>query len=278
LNGRKWKWDGMGRWLLIDDGPASGSENMARDEFLLDRTGEGSMPPVLRIYRFDPPALSIGFHQNPVKALDIDAVRNDGIDIVRRITGGRALLHDGELTYCIAAPAGSVLFDSGLDISFRMIAKVLVRAFRSVGVGAGLVRGCRPPGRTGLLSPCLSSVSRHEIAAAGRKLVGSAQRRTRSSVLQHGSILMRPASAAIVRYTGGDEESLGRRITSVYEEAGRDVGADEMRASLIEAFEEVFDAEWEAFEFGMRDLDDIERRRLAKAGEFEALLNEEVAV
>ncbi len=127
----------MTQWLLIDDAPASGARNMAVDEFLLRRVENDGGAPVLRLYSFSPPAITLGYHQDASKAIDISAVGADGLDIVRRITGGRALLHDGELTYSVTAPIGPP-FGQGLADTFLVIAGVIVSALRRSGIEARL--------------------------------------------------------------------------------------------------------------------------------------------
>lgn len=238
----------MERWFLLEDGPSSGAYNMAVDEFLLRRSEEEGARPVLRLYSFDPPAITIGFHQDPDKVLDMDAVRRDGIDVVRRVTGGRALLHEGEITYCVSAPSGRPPFAGGLRECFMKISQAIVGALERVGVNAE-ISGGRPARREGRdVSPCLVSVSRHEITAGGRKIVGSAQRRARGAFIQHGSILVRPASEKISRYLGGDWSSLADRITSVSAETGREPEAGEMESALRESFAIVFDTGWTKLE------------------------------
>jgi len=121
----------MDRWLFLDSGPAPGAENMALDELLLERAERDRGAPVLRLYSFDPPAITIGAHQDPLEILDLEAVRSDGLDCVRRITGGRALLHEGELTYCVVAPAGAAGFGNGRAETFMRISSALRAALRS---------------------------------------------------------------------------------------------------------------------------------------------------
>ena len=119
----------MAGWFLIDDEPASGARNMAVDEFLLKRAEKKGGAPVLRLYSFSPPAITIGYHQDAERVIDMSAASADGLDVVRRITGGRALLHDGELTYSVTAPLGPP-FGQGLADTFLLIAGVIVSALR----------------------------------------------------------------------------------------------------------------------------------------------------
>lgn len=258
----------MNRWFLFDDEPFPGNENMARDEFLLERAECGGTEPVLRLYTFRPPAVTVGYHQNPNRILDIGSLRSDGIDVVRRITGGRALLHDGELTYCVAASLDSKIFGSGLHETFLKISGAIAMALRFLGVDACISDGRYHSGDGGLISPCLVSVSRYEVTAGGRKIVASAQRRTKSAFLQHGSILLTPASGGIAGYLNDGWDYLGDRITSVSEETGCGVDERNVRSALIAAFAELFSVGWEPFELSWENLEDIGRRRSEKRAEF----------
>ncbi|HSG28215.1 MAG TPA: lipoate--protein ligase family protein, partial [Candidatus Krumholzibacterium sp.] len=274
----------MERWSLIDDAPSNAAFNMAVDEFLLREAEKGMSGPVLRLYSFDPPAVTIGFHQDPSRILDMGALSRDGIDIVRRVTGGRALLHDGELTYSLTAGTDHPSFDGGLQGTFLQISGAVVEALREVGVDARISGGKdrRSPdgstgsagnaageaGDTGLDSPCLVSTSRHEVTARGRKIVGSAQRRSHSAFLQHGSILLEPASEKISRYLLGDFGDLSSKMTSVKAETERPDAAKSLRDSLVRAFGRVFGAAFEQRRFDDAELEEIGTGALAKSNEF----------
>jgi len=230
----------MERWFLLDDGSAPGARNMAVDEFLLGKVERERLAPLLRLYSFDPAAITIGFHQGPASGLDRERVEHDGVDVVRRFTGGRALLHEGELTYCIVASTDGFPFDTHLQASFLRISEAIVRALRSIGVDASISDGRSPSGVHPHSKPCLDSVSRQEITARGKKIVASAQRRTRSSFLQHGSILLTPASGRIVDYLPAPRVSLSDRVTSISEELGGEVDPSLVRREVVKGFEEVF--------------------------------------
>ena len=238
--------EAMERWFLLDNGPAPGPVNMAIDEMLLSRAEAGAGPPVLRIYSFDPPTITIGFHQDPARAVDLDAARRGGIDVVRRFTGGRALLHDGELTYAVVGRTDRPPFDDHLQETYLRISGALAAALRMLGVPATLTPG-RSEGSPGPdAPPCLDSASRHEIAVSGKKIIASAQRRTGSALLQHGSILLDQSSARIVDFVNGYRGSIEERITSIERETGRVPARHEIVRAIVEAFEETFHARFEA--------------------------------
>jgi lipoyl(octanoyl) transferase len=165
---------------LLTDGPASGAENMARDEALLQ-----AGVPALRFYSWHPACVSIGFFQNPERDIDLDYLAHAGIDLVRRPTGGRAVLHEHEITYAMVLPERYL--PPGTAASYRLMADMIVSALASLGVACEV----KPPaGRPDRSAGCFSSTSAYEISVAGRKVVGSAQVRRNGIVLQHGSILL----------------------------------------------------------------------------------------
>lgn len=164
--------------------PASGAWNMALDEALLERarvTGET----VLRVYTWSRPTLSLGRNQRAEGLYDLDRAKALGVDIVRRPTGGRAVLHHREVTYCVTAPVS----ESTLKSSYHQINDLLIRALRSLGVEVMVAAGSAPsPLPDG--SPCFEVPTVGELTLDGRKLVGSAQWREDGALLQHGSILV----------------------------------------------------------------------------------------
>lgn len=186
----------------LDSGAHSGSNNMALDETLLSAVRDGS-DPILRLYGWDPPAVSLGYAQNAETELDVKACRAAGVDVVRRPTGGRAVLHWQELTYSVICSADSGLFGSRIEDVYGTIGACLVSGLRRFGIEADLeeaqLRAPRPrQGRAAL--PCFSSIARSEVKWNDRKLVGSAQRRFPGAVLQHGSIVIGPAHEQLVNW------------------------------------------------------------------------------
>ena len=166
------------------DAPATGDVNMQRDRADFTRIEEGvDTTPSLRVYGWSPPALSLGFHQDE-SLVDREALRAAGFDLVRRPTGGAAVLHHDEITYCVCAPLGVPGLGRGVEEIHAGIAGALVHALADHGIEARLGGGGRPEGFA-----CFGAAGGHEITVAGRKLVGSALRRGRRAFLQHGSLL-----------------------------------------------------------------------------------------
>ena len=181
----------MNEWRLIDSGAGPGAWNLALDEAIFEAVRAGTSPPTLRLYRWSAPALSIGYTQDRERDVDRDACFARGIEVLRRITGGRAVLHDAEVTYSVSAPAGLPGFGTGLEEAYRRVAAGLVAGLRLLGLGAAVAdTGERNPSRPPRQPGCFAAAARHEITIEGRKLVGSAQRREAGAFLQHGSILL----------------------------------------------------------------------------------------
>jgi lipoate-protein ligase A len=165
---------------FIIDGPRTGAANMARDEALLTAGAAA-----LRFYQWAPPCVSIGYFQNTDHDIDLDYLKTEGIDIVRRPTGGRAVLHEDELTYAIVLPER--LLPKGTVQSYRAVAEVFLAALGELGLECE-VKG--PDGRPDRNAGCFASTSAYEICFQGRKIMGSAQVRRNGVILQHGSLLL----------------------------------------------------------------------------------------
>ena len=177
-------------WRLLVDAPLVGAWNMAVDEVLLDGVAAGTTPPTIRFYGWNPPCLSLGYFQ-PFDVVDVDGCRALGVDVVRRPTGGRAILHDRELTYSVALPASVLGQDGGVLPSYYRLSLALQDGLRRLGVPATVAP--ESASSSAAHGPvCFDRPSAHEILLHGRKLVGSAQMRRGSGLLQHGSILIEP--------------------------------------------------------------------------------------
>jgi lipoate-protein ligase A len=167
---------------------------MGVDEALLASAIAGG-PPSVRLYGWDGAWLSLGYAQSLAPGR-LEACRRVSVGVVRRSTGGRAVLHGGDLTYAVAAPER--FFPAGLQASYALVADALTQALRSLGIEAE--RSAAPPSleagarQASAGFDCFAAPAMDEICAGGRKLAGSAQRRTGGGVLQHGSIRLWPDS------------------------------------------------------------------------------------
>ena len=164
---------------------------MAVDEVLLEGVAAGAATPTLRFYQWRPACLSLGYFQS-YDVVDLDGCAALSIDVVRRPTGGRAILHDRELTYSVALPASVLGHDGGVLPSYYRLSLALQDGLRRLGVPATLAPEAAASGPTVHGPVCFDRPSAHEILLEGRKLVGSAQMRRGGGILQHGSILIEP--------------------------------------------------------------------------------------
>jgi lipoate-protein ligase A len=240
----------------------SGALNMALDEALLESVIAGSGP-VIRLYTWEPATLSLGLNQ-PVGEVEPGECARRGFGLVRRITGGRAVLHQHELTYSVIVRDNEPRVSGGVVESYRKISEALVSGLQFLGAAVSLA----PPDRAlhralmqarrngeseGLAegshgAVCFDAASDYELAAGGRKLVGSAQARRGGALLQHGSILLDVdwnawASVFAYRTEAGRlraAEKLPSRMTSLREQLGRQVSADEAADAIAAGFERAF--------------------------------------
>ncbi|MBX3015138.1 MAG: lipoate--protein ligase family protein [Caldilineaceae bacterium] len=178
------------KWrLLIDPEPRSGAANMALDQAIALACAAGESPPTLRFYQWQPPAVSLGRHQ-AVADIDLAAVAEHGYDLVRRTTGGRAILHVDELTYAVAAPTTEPRVAGGVMDAYLRLSNALVVGLQGVGVTADKAGGDVRAGPD-VSAACFEVPSAYELTVQGRKLMGSAQSRRAKYVLQHGSLPLR---------------------------------------------------------------------------------------
>jgi len=215
---------------------------MARDEELL-RTHRADDDPVLRIYQWDPPCVTLGYNQreDAFAAADVTAA---GYDLVRRPTGGRAILHAHELTYAVIGTSPGPLFGGSLHETYMTINRALLAFLSGLGIDADVSAGESREAARSLV--CFRSAGRHEIRVAGRKLVGSAQRRLRGVFLQHGSILAGPEHRRLVDFLALDpgarerqERELRAGTTDLQDQLGRPLGSadlEELGDALAESF------------------------------------------
>jgi len=185
---------GMGMpWRFLNTGRHTPAMNMALDEAMFMACEAGAAPPTLRVYGWQPPALSLGYAQSVSKEVNAEACRRYGIEIVRRPTGGRAVLHDDEVTYSVVMPIAWPEGSHTLTEHYRLIGLALAHAFTHLGLAVRLARPQRSvlQERQAPSPACFAALSRYELSVSGKKLVGSAQKRGQHALLQHGSIPLR---------------------------------------------------------------------------------------
>jgi lipoyl(octanoyl) transferase len=235
-------------WRLILDPPQDGFENMARDEALLEacrREEDNSHRyPVLRIYGWNVPTLSLGRFQDALRSVDQGFCREHGIPVVRRPTGGAAVLHDREVTYCLVGPTGKAPFCGSILDSYKEIATGIAGGLSLLGLIPD--SGCKTPTPVASATPpqCFARVGSYEITFAGKKVVGSAQVRRKGASLQHGSILLDANARLFDEATGGQREER-RGWTTLRELLSRRPEFEEVALALARGLGGGFSVAWE---------------------------------
>jgi lipoate-protein ligase A len=232
-------------WRLLITPPARGAWNMAVDEALLEGIARPASLPTLRLYAWEPACLSLGYSQ-PLSDVDLPRLRSRGWDLVRRSTGGRAVLHTDELTYSVIAPITEPRVAGTVLESYRRLAEALVEALRLLDLPVEM----HTPAGGGTKTPnpvCFEVPSTSEITVGGRKLVGSAQARRKQGFLQHGSLpltgdLTRILQALVFPGEPARTEAATRlleRATTVESALGRVVPWGQAAQAFITAFQSV---------------------------------------
>ncbi|RTE10356.1 lipoate--protein ligase family protein [Paenibacillus whitsoniae] len=242
----------MNKWRFIHTGDRSPAENMALDEAMLTAHSEGLAPPTVRFYGWNPPTLSIGYFQKAAE-VDQEAVAGEGIGFVRRPTGGRAVLHDKELTYSIIVAEDYPGIPRQVTEAYRVLSEGLLRGFRELGLQAEMVQLASEEEKEKYASAgsaaCFDSPSWYELVVEGRKVAGSAQVRQKGVVLQHGSILL-----------DMDTDQLFRLLRFANEKV-----AERMKASFVKkavAINDLLRSQAKP-EVTLRDVEDAFRREIA---------------
>ncbi len=238
-------------WRLLVDPPSSGARNMALDEAILRAVAAGDAPPTLRFYAWQPACLSLGYGQ---PGTDVDRARlaERGWDVVRRLTGGRAILHADELTYGVALPGTHSLAAGTILDSYRRLSGALLDGLRSLSLIAHAdARAEDSPKLNGPV--CFEVPSAYEITAQGKKLIGSAQVRKFGGVLQHGSLPLTGDLGRIAEVLSFADESaridaqnrVQERAFTVSDATGYSVNWDAAARAIGAAFAARFDLTFE---------------------------------
>ncbi len=245
----------METWTLIEDGFCEGAHNMARDRALLAACGEGPAPVTLRLYGWARPTVTTGYALSP-RDVDRDACEALGIPVVARPTGGRSLLHHRELTYSVTGPIPHPCFPARLLGTFQVISEAILHTLALLGVPdarvALPVKGLDRSPQGGKTASCFSSLNHYEIAVDGKKLVGSAQRRTQRAFLQHGSVWIdcdRALVNSLLRFDSETERALHldllqRSTVTLNEIRGDNVEFAEVARAFKDGFAEAFGVRW----------------------------------
>jgi len=256
----------METWRLIEEGDCGGFLNMAIDRAILRACGEEKAPPTLRLYGWKEPALTIGYAQNSCRDVDLHRCRAQGIPVVPRPTGGRALLHDKELTYSLVAPIPHPQFPSNLRDAFHAVSKALLFSLSRLGIRGAQMAKPERASSNGRSPSCFSSLNHHEITVNNKKLIGSAQRRTSRSFLQQGAMWFdcdRELMNSLFHFDRPSARAthlqiLQQNTISLNQLCGKEVGFSEAAQAFQIGFQNTFPEKWERgklspYELELRD-------------------------
>lgn len=238
----------MLQWRVIYNEPHTGAENMAIDQAIMEAVGRGDELPTLRFYSWTPACLSLGYAQ---KFTDVDMARlaHLGWDIVRRPTGGKAILHIDELTYSVTLPEDNPVVQGGVIASYRRLSSALLGGLEKLAVPADITSREDAGRATGAV--CFEVPSDYEVTANGHKLIGSAQVRRQQTVLQHGTLPLYGDVSRIcdvLVYDNEDDRQVAHqhvieRATTVERAVGHRIEWQAVAEALHESFAETFDLE-----------------------------------
>ena len=238
------------RWrLIVDTAMRTGAENMALDEAIMEAVAAGDSPPTLRFYQWAPPCLSLGKRQ-PLDGVDLAACRADGVDVVRRATGGWAILHTDELTYSVALRPDDPRVSGAILDTYRTLSQGLIAGLRFLGADAEM-NPVIPGGAQNTSAACFEVPSAYEITLGGRKLIGSAQTRPAGKVLQHGSLPLHGDIARVACYltfaSERERQSLAthlrERATTVSDALGHSTPFSEAAQAMARGFAEALNVD-----------------------------------
>ncbi|MFB5662021.1 biotin/lipoate A/B protein ligase family protein [Alteribacillus sp. HJP-4] len=246
-------------WYFINSGTRSPAYNMAMDEMLLSWNSEGSMPPVVRFYGWDPPTLSVGYFQKVLKEINMEAVKKHNLGFVRRPTGGRGVLHDKELTYSVIVPEDHPLMPASVTEAYRVISEGILQGFRHLGLQADFSVPKTKEEEAALKNPrssvCFDASSWYELVVEGRKIAGSAQTRQKGVILQHGSIILDINEDQLFDLFNYPSEKVRERMqrafknkaVAINEIAEQPISMDELTAAFHKGFAEGLNVKWKKY-------------------------------
>ena len=225
-------------WRLLVTEPTDGATNMAIDEAVWLGRRAGATPPTIRFFAWAPPTVSLGYGQPLDAHVDVAACRRLGVGLVRRLTGGSAIYHDGperELTYSVVAAADDIGGGArDLLYSYQWIGRVLAAGLRALGAPVEMVGAARGDEPTPAF--CFARTGSCEIELGGRKLVGSAQRRYGRTFVQHGSILLGVDAERLAAIFPTTDDPLAT-LTTLEQALGHRPKFDDVAGALAAAFE-----------------------------------------
>ncbi|WP_270504358.1 lipoate--protein ligase family protein [Paraclostridium sordellii] len=249
----------MQKWRVIKNKTTNGAMNMAIDEAIMTSYKEGKCKPTLRFYTWKPSCLSIGYFQNLQKEVDLDKCRELNIDVVRRPTGGRAVLHQNELTYSIILGEDNSLMDKSINESYKFISKGIAKGLEIAGINIDKLKKGERISREKLSAACFNAHASYEITINNKKIVGSAQNRKDGVILQHGSIILNfnvDDLYEVIKTKNKDIKERAKKFTlskasGIENEINMKVDILNLEESILSGIKKSFDVDFE--ELGLSD-------------------------
>ncbi|MDL4843049.1 lipoate--protein ligase family protein [Aquibacillus rhizosphaerae] len=249
-------------WYFLDSGHCTPAYNMAMDEALLNWHSKGLIPPVIRFYGWLPAGLSVGYFQKVKGKIDLDGVKKHGIDLVRRQTGGRAVLHDQELTYSVIVSEDKM--PKTVKDAYLVISNGLLEGFKKLNVNAEFAI---PEGKlqTTDSAVCFEEPSWYELIVEGKKAAGSAQTRQKGVILQHGSIPIDVDPVKLFdlfiypndRVKQRAKRAFGDKAVAINEVSQQLISFDDARVAFKKGFERGLDINLEPFILSTDQLNEV---------------------
>jgi lipoate-protein ligase A len=225
---------------------------MALDEAILEAVGRGESLPTLRFYAWDPPCVSLGVAQ-PFRDVDLKRLRTKRWDLVRRSTGGRAILHTDELTYAVIAPIDNPHLAGGVLESYRHLSAGLVAGLQHMGMSVEIESEKQLTEEERGNPVCFQAPSAYEITVGQRKLIGSAQVRRRFGILQHGTLPLKGDITRICEVLQFDSEegrtsaadALRSRAATVEDLLDKPLSWEKAAQAMSAGFQQALDLQFE---------------------------------
>ncbi|HLR11194.1 MAG TPA: biotin/lipoate A/B protein ligase family protein [Sporosarcina sp.] len=247
------------KWHFMNSGKCSGSFNMALDEALLEWHSRGEIGPVLRFYEWQNPTLSLGYFQRIHEAVNLEEIEQQKIDLVRRPTGGRSVLHEHEITYSVIVNERYPNMPESITEAYRVISEGLLEGFKELGLDAYFSVPQNDFEKEQLKKPktavCFDAPSWYELVVEGKKIAGSAQTRQKGVILQHGAILLKLDEQKLIslfNFTTNEErermlQGIRKKAVAIDQLANREVSVEEAVIAFSNGFKKALNIELEPF-------------------------------
>jgi len=258
------------KWNFIDFEYHSPSFNMALDEALLEWHSHKLIPPTIRFYGWNPATLSVGYFQKVEKEINVENVKEHGLGLVRRLTGGRAVLHDQELTYSVIVSEDYPQMPRSVTEAYRVISQGLLYGFQNLGLHAYFSVPETEEEKEKLKNPrssvCFDAPSWYELVLEGKKVAGSAQTRQKGIILQHGSILIDLDEDKLFdlfnypneRVRQRMQRNFGAKAVTIEQVAQRKVSMNEVREAFKKGFEQGLGMKLEPYTLSEKEIQYVE--------------------